>query len=81
MLFGVEMAARLLEVRPILIMENAALNAIRPFFDEGESAVGTAMNVQHRRPVMLNRPRGSGKSLAAQPIRMIASFLPPQASL
>jgi fluoroacetyl-CoA thioesterase len=31
----------------ILIMENAALNAIRPFFDEGESAVGTAVNVQH----------------------------------
>jgi fluoroacetyl-CoA thioesterase len=23
------------------------LNAIRPFFDAGESAVGTAMNVQH----------------------------------
>ena len=31
----------------ILIMENAALNAIRPFFDAGESAVGTAVNVQH----------------------------------
>ena len=28
----------------ILIMENAALNAIRPFLDAGESAVGT---VQH----------------------------------
>jgi predicted thioesterase len=31
----------------ILIMENAALNAIRPFFDAGESAVGTAVNVKH----------------------------------
>jgi fluoroacetyl-CoA thioesterase len=31
----------------LLIMENAALNAIRPFFDAGESAVGTAVNVQH----------------------------------
>jgi fluoroacetyl-CoA thioesterase len=31
----------------ILIMENAALNAIRPFFDAGESAVGTSVNVQH----------------------------------
>jgi fluoroacetyl-CoA thioesterase len=31
----------------ILIMENAALNAIWPFFDAGESAVGTAVNVQH----------------------------------
>ena len=30
----------------ILIMENAALNAIRPFLDAGESAVGTAVDVQ-----------------------------------
>ena len=31
----------------ILIMENAALNAIRPFLDTGESAVGTAVAVKH----------------------------------
>jgi fluoroacetyl-CoA thioesterase len=31
----------------ILIMENAALSAIRPFLDMGESAVGTAINVRH----------------------------------
>lgn len=31
----------------ILMMENAALNAVRPFLDSGESAVGTAVNVQH----------------------------------
>jgi fluoroacetyl-CoA thioesterase len=31
----------------ILVMENAALNAIRPFLDLGESAVGTAINVKH----------------------------------
>ena len=31
----------------ILIMENAALAAIRPFLDAGESAVGTAINVRH----------------------------------
>jgi predicted thioesterase len=31
----------------ILIMENAALNAIRPFLDASESAVGTAVDVQH----------------------------------
>ncbi len=31
----------------ILIMENAALNAIRPFLDAGESAVGTVVDVQH----------------------------------
>src|SRR5258708_38275082 len=31
----------------ILIMENAALAAIRPYLDEDESAVGTAINVRH----------------------------------
>jgi fluoroacetyl-CoA thioesterase len=31
----------------ILVMENAALNAIRPFLDEGESAVGTVVDVRH----------------------------------
>ena len=31
----------------ILIMENAALNAIKPFLDAGESAVGTAVEVKH----------------------------------
>ncbi|HWX37003.1 MAG TPA: thioesterase family protein [Steroidobacteraceae bacterium] len=31
----------------ILIMENAALNAIKPFLDAGESAVGTAVDVKH----------------------------------
>ena len=31
----------------ILIMENAALAAIKPYLDTGESAVGTAINVRH----------------------------------
>src|SRR5262245_15482757 len=31
----------------ILIMENAALNAIRPFLEAGESAVGIAVDVKH----------------------------------
>ena len=31
----------------ILIMENAALNAVRPFLEVGESAVGTAIDVRH----------------------------------
>jgi Mg2+ and Co2+ transporter CorA len=31
----------------ILIMENAALNSVRPFLDAGESAVGTAVDVKH----------------------------------
>jgi fluoroacetyl-CoA thioesterase len=31
----------------ILVMENAALNAIRPFLEPGESAVGIAVDVEH----------------------------------
>jgi fluoroacetyl-CoA thioesterase len=31
----------------VLIMENAALAAIRPYLDNGESAVGTAIDVRH----------------------------------
>ena len=31
----------------ILVMENAALNAIKPFLESGESAVGTAVDVKH----------------------------------
>ena len=31
----------------VLIMENAALNAIRPYLEPGESAVGTAIDIRH----------------------------------
>src|SRR5438093_6826241 len=31
----------------IMVMENAALNAIRGYLDPGESAVGTAVDVRH----------------------------------
>jgi len=31
----------------VLAMENAALNAIRPYLDPGESAVGTEVNIKH----------------------------------
>jgi fluoroacetyl-CoA thioesterase len=31
----------------ILMMENAALNAIRPYLEPGESAVGTAIDIRH----------------------------------
>lgn len=31
----------------IMMMENAALNAMRPFLDPGDSAVGTAVDVRH----------------------------------
>jgi fluoroacetyl-CoA thioesterase len=31
----------------VLMMENAALNALRPFLEPGESAVGTVVNIRH----------------------------------
>ena len=31
----------------IMTMENAALNAIKPYLDPGESALGTAVDVRH----------------------------------
>ena len=31
----------------IMAMENAALNAIKPYFEAGESAVGTRVDVRH----------------------------------
>ena len=34
----------------IMMMENAALNAIKPYLDAGESAVGTHVDVVHRAP-------------------------------
>ena len=34
----------------IMMMENAALNAIKPYLDEGESAVGTRVDVVHHAP-------------------------------
>lgn len=34
---------------PVMIaaMENAALNAVKPYLDKGESCVGTAVDIQH----------------------------------
>ncbi len=31
----------------VLVMENAALNAIKPYLEPGESAVGTSVDVKH----------------------------------
>jgi predicted thioesterase len=31
----------------ILLMENAALNAVRPYLEPGESVVGTAVEIRH----------------------------------
>ena len=39
----------------IMAMENAALNAIKPYFDAGESAVGTHVNVRHVAATAVNR--------------------------
>ena len=34
----------------IMVMENAALNAIKPYLDPGESAVGTRVEIRHLAP-------------------------------
>jgi fluoroacetyl-CoA thioesterase len=34
----------------IMIIENAALNAIKPYLEPGESAVGTAIDIRHLAP-------------------------------
>ena len=39
----------------IMAMENAALNAIKPYFDAGESAVGTRVDVRHVAATAVNR--------------------------
>ena len=44
---GRHIAASACDARDDFDHENAALNAIRPFLDAGESAVGTAVDVQH----------------------------------
>ena len=45
----------------IMVMENAALNAIRAYLDPGESAVGTAVNVRHLAATPVGR-RVSGEA-------------------
>jgi len=44
---GRHIAASACDARDDFDHENAALNAIRPFLDAGESAVSTAVDVQH----------------------------------
>ena len=39
----------------IMVMENAALNAIKAYLDPGESAVGTSVNVRHLAPTPAGR--------------------------
>jgi fluoroacetyl-CoA thioesterase len=39
----------------IMVMENAALNAIKPYLDAGESAVGTRVEVHHLAPTPIGQ--------------------------
>ncbi|HJU19718.1 MAG TPA: thioesterase family protein [Stellaceae bacterium] len=39
----------------IMVMENAALEAIRPYLKPGESAVGTAVDIRHLAPTPAGR--------------------------
>jgi fluoroacetyl-CoA thioesterase len=39
----------------IMAMENAALEAIKPYFEAGESAVGTRVDVSHLAPTAVGR--------------------------
>jgi fluoroacetyl-CoA thioesterase len=39
----------------IMTMENAALNAIKPYLEPGESAVGTAVDVRHLAATLVGR--------------------------
>ena len=39
----------------IMVLENAALNAIRPYLDPGESAVGSVVDVRHTVPTPVGR--------------------------
>jgi fluoroacetyl-CoA thioesterase len=50
----------------IMAMENAALNAMRPFLEEGESAVGTEIDVRH----LAATPVGQNVRAEAEVIRV-----------
>jgi fluoroacetyl-CoA thioesterase len=46
----------------IMIMENAALNALKPYLDPGESAVGTRVDIRHSAPTPVGkRVRGEAE--------------------
>ena len=46
----------------IMMMGNAALNAIKPYLDDGESAVGTRVDVVHQAPT----PQGCRMTASAE---------------
>ena len=39
----------------IMVMENAALNAMKPYLDPGESALGTHVDIRHLAPTPVGR--------------------------
>ena len=39
----------------VMVMENAALNALKPYLDAGESAVGTRVDVRHVAPTPIGQ--------------------------
>lgn len=39
----------------IMVMENAALNALKPYLEPGESAVGTRVDVRHLAPTPIGQ--------------------------
>ncbi|HKN10985.1 MAG TPA: thioesterase family protein [Pseudomonadota bacterium] len=50
----------------IMVMENAALNAIKPYLDAGESALGTRVDVRH----IAATPAGQRVTAAAKVIKV-----------
>ena len=63
---GRHIAASACDARDDFDHENAALNAIRPFLDAGESAVGTAVDVKHLAPT----PEGHEVRATAEVVRV-----------
>ena len=49
----------------IMVMENAALNALKPYLDAGESAVGTRVDVRHVAPTPIGQ-RVAGEAEVTQ---------------
>ena len=50
----------------IMAMENAALNALKPYFEPGESAVGTRVDVKH----LASTPVGWRVTASAEVVRV-----------
>jgi fluoroacetyl-CoA thioesterase len=49
----------------IMVMENAALNAIKPYLESGESALGTRVDVRHLAATPAGRSKGHRRRWAA----------------